>query len=78
MSEKPPTPASTRTQNRATALAWARGCFEWNPCWWECHEAALDAVINGELDEWERTQATPTRYWQYTHGVAPTPTQPPG
>lgn len=64
---KAPQPDSTRTYARATALAWASGCGEENPCWRDCWEAARDTIVEGALDEWEREAATTSAYWHATH-----------
>jgi len=67
--EQKPSRESVRTQNRATALAWARGCQQWNDCWHECREAALDSILDGDLDEFDAAHATTGTYWRYTTGA---------
>lgn len=56
-----------RTLERAVALAWARGCEGENDCWPECQEAALDTIVEGELEEWEKKWASTSAYWKFTH-----------
>lgn len=51
---QPPDPDSNSTNDKATALAEARGCVYDNPCWSECFDAAKYHVLNGPLDEWDR------------------------
>ena len=63
-----PQRTSQRTRDRATALAWSRGCEQDNPCWSECFDAALNAVVEGDLDDYERTRATISNYWHLTRG----------
>jgi hypothetical protein len=67
VSDSRPDPASNRTRERALALTWARGCVQDNPCWIDCYDAAWWSVTEGELDDWEREQATTGTYWRYTH-----------
>lgn len=56
----------TEIDDRATALTWARGCEQWNPCWSECWEAARDTIVDDDLDDWEKPRATIEQYRLYT------------
>ncbi len=51
---KSPDPESHRSYQRATALAFLRGCDPSNPCWHACFDAAFATVTEYGMDEWER------------------------